>query len=72
MALDRDLDLIRLVKTNKNLGTLARCTHITDLARFEHLGHAKDNVIDLDAIKDQGIVSIQAPEPAIAQQNGNK
>lgn len=48
-ALENDLDMIRLIKTNKNLTTLARCTYLTNSKRYEHLCHARDNVIDLDS-----------------------
>lgn len=59
-ALERDLDVIRLVKNNKNLVTLSRCSFITDSVRMEHLRHAKDNVIDLDLERERTRISIQA------------
>lgn len=47
-SLNRDLELTSLIKNQKKLLTLARCTYLTSGRRWHLLGHTREHVLDLD------------------------
>lgn len=46
--LEKDLNLIDHIKTQKNLKTLAKCQNILTKERWEKLDHTRTHLIDLE------------------------
>jgi hypothetical protein len=52
-AIQKDFDMVKLIKNQKNLMTLAKCQNFLDASRLEKLNHTKPHIIDLDTEYDE-------------------
>ena len=67
--LQKDFDLITLIRNNKNLITIAKSTILTNAQRLKSIIHSRDNVIDVDSDEDknEGRINIQTLHPQIVE-----